>query len=78
MGSVDRMNYTVLGETVNLAARLTDQAGPGEILISETTEQSAADELVASCVGSRSLKGFAGDSLVYAVEAWEGLVVDRV
>ena len=77
MGSVDRMNYTVLGETVNLAARLTDQAAPGEILISEATERSSADELVASCVGSRTLKGFAGDSLVYAVEAWEGLALDR-
>lgn len=73
MGSVDRMNYTVLGETVNLAARLTDQASAGEILISEATERSADDPLVASCVGDRSLKGFAEGCLVYSVEDWEGL-----
>jgi class 3 adenylate cyclase len=77
MGSADRMNYTVLGEIVNLAARLTDQAAPGEILISEATEHSAADEMVASCVGGRALKGFASDSLVYSVESWEGLVLEN-
>ena len=75
MGSADRMNYTVLGETVNLAARLTAEAGAGEILISEETERSSAAPLVASCVGTRSLKGFSGDCLVYSVESWEGLSV---
>jgi class 3 adenylate cyclase len=75
MGSADRMNYTVLGETVNLAARLTAQASGGEILISETTEASAADELVASCEGTRTLKGFSGDSVVWSVEGWKGLVL---
>ena len=77
LGPADRMNYTVLGETVNRAARLTAQAGPGEILISEETEASAADEMVASCVGERSLKGFEDESLVYSVEAWEGLTLER-
>lgn len=71
MGSTDRLNYTVLGETVNLAARLTDQAAPGQILISEQTEEWAAEGLVASCVGPTALKGFKGDSLVYAVESFD-------
>lgn len=70
MGSVDRMNYTVLGETVNLAARLTDQAAAGEILVSEQTERWTADGLVASCVGGRELKGFAEECLVYSVESF--------
>jgi class 3 adenylate cyclase len=74
MGSSDRMNYTVLGEIVNLAARLTDQAGAGEILISEATERSAAEEMVATCVGSRTFEGFSGERVVYSVEAWKGLV----
>lgn len=70
MGSTDRLNYTVLGETVNLAVRLTDQAGPDEILISEQTEEWTADGLVASCVGGRALKGFSEECLVYAVESF--------
>lgn len=71
MGSNDRLNYTVLGETVNLAARLTDQAKPGEILVSERTQEWTAEGLVASCVGERALKGFSEGCLVYSVEAFE-------
>lgn len=37
LGSKDRMNYTVIGDTVNVAARLTQHAGGGEILISGST-----------------------------------------
>jgi adenylate cyclase len=72
MGSAERMNYTVLGETVNLAARLTDQAAAGEILISEQTEEWAVGGvLVAPCIGGRALKGFQAECLVYSVESFD-------
>lgn len=70
MGSADRLNYTVLGETVNLAARLVDQAGSGEVFISEETMARAGHGLVAARVGDVELKGFSSRVQIFAVESW--------
>jgi adenylate cyclase len=39
VGHEDATDFTVLGDTVNIAARLQGEAAPGELLISEATYQ---------------------------------------
>ncbi|MGD2093152.1 MAG: adenylate/guanylate cyclase domain-containing protein [Candidatus Aminicenantes bacterium] len=68
MGSVKRLNYTVLGESVNIASRLCSQAGPSEILISEDTYHQVADDVKARPHKSRSIKGLSKAIKVFKVE----------
>lgn len=60
MGSQDRLNYTVLGDRVNLAARLCSHAGRGEIIIDQATADLLAGALVVEPLPPLLLKGFSG------------------
>jgi class 3 adenylate cyclase len=58
MGSADRLNYTVLGERVNLASRLCSTAGRMEVVIDEATQAKLGELLEVEELAPLKLKGF--------------------
>ncbi len=57
-GSDQRLDYTVLGGPVNLAARLQTAAEPDTILVSETTYLLVRDDAECNHIGEITPKGF--------------------
>ena len=58
MGSADRLNYTVLGERVNLASRLCSKAGRMDVVIDQTTRERLGDAARVENLPELELKGF--------------------
>lgn len=69
MGAEDRLNYTVLGSNVNLAARLCEVAAPNELIISEATlnEPNIAESFYVKPLDPIVLKGFKEPVSIYQV-----------
>lgn len=67
IGSYDRKDYTAIGTNMNFAARLQSVAGPGEIIISESTYLGLTGKITARRVGPFPIKGF-GDIVAYNIE----------
>ena len=57
VGSETRMQYTAIGDVVNVAARLESIARPQQILVTRATRESAGDEFEYSALGPRQLVG---------------------
>ena len=66
-----RMDYTAVGDTTNLAARLQQLAVPGTILMSDTTARLVQDEVHLEVLESAYVKGKAEpDSRLYGARTW--------
>jgi class 3 adenylate cyclase len=66
-GSEDRMDYTIIGNEVNLAARLQSHAEPGGILVTHGTASLIKDTILTEEQEAVSMKGFGRPVRVYRV-----------
>lgn len=57
IGSERRMHYAVVGDPVNVAARLQAAAGPGQVLVDDATHNAVRDLVISKDLGSLRLAG---------------------
>ena len=72
IGCSFRMDYTAIGDTVNVAERLESIAKGGQVLISKNLYEQVKDQYNAVYAGSQSLKGRQEGMEVFLVEGTNG------
>lgn len=65
IGTMNRMEYTAIGDTVNLAARLESNAEPGQVLVSEAVYREVQGRIPLEYVGKITVKGKSKPVVVY-------------
>ena len=67
VGTPDVMNYTAIGDTVNLASRLQGLSIGGQITISQAVYDQVADQIIAEPLGPKKVKGREEPVITYEV-----------
>jgi adenylate cyclase len=75
IGSGDRVQYTAIGDTVNVAARLTSKAAPSQIIVSADVRDALPDYSGFDALGEVELKGRAGKLNIFSVRWAEQTIV---
>jgi len=57
IGTPERMEYTAIGSTVNIASRLCDHAKSGEVVVSQAVLRELSSEFTPEPIGAVSVKG---------------------
>lgn len=65
VGPPERCELGVLGDPVNVAARLVAQSGPSEVLLCPTTYRAVAGSVAADLLGERVVRGRVGQLRLY-------------
>ena len=76
-GSRDRIDYTIIGNEVNLAARLESAAEPGSILLAHETNALVQDIVLTEEQPPMTVKGFARPISTYKVAGTYDELVDE-
>jgi class 3 adenylate cyclase len=67
VGAPQIMDFTAIGDTVNVAARMQGLSDGGQILISQATYERTPDTVKAAPIGERSFKGRTGTVMTYEI-----------
>lgn len=65
MGSSTRMDYTAVGDSINMASRLSDLAKGGDILVTEAVYDRIKKYVDADLLGAHAIKGLDSEPVLY-------------